>query len=580
MSNLRYWKKAVPLAIALIFLISSVIVSTQFSSCSSSAASTKSDTSPSNTKITANQSIPLTQSVILHRGYYTYYEIDSFSNNTFVSYNVSSDYSISIALMTSAQLNDFKDNTTDPISNSITCDNTTSLLNTVKITAGEYFLVFYYPYNSFPREANVEFGYVVIPNAPFSYGALPTPLSSGIATYGISNNSGVVTPYEIQTNEIVGTANISQFQVYTSNAGKYGVTVTGATLQLNTLLVVNDNNSSEPEVYWVQGVPDFETGPSVVSFGDEIWNNTNLLGFLSNQSITSTNFNNGGAVYPTGNGNTGPYVYSYSSNNFTYSLPFNFAVLLNETVLPKSGVLVQFGYILDSNGSGIASPAINWFDNVTIVDSNVQRAYFDVNGNSTTPIGSYYDTELVFAGEGNAESASFTELSASLGLFYHNATSLGSTLRSFPTYYSFGEDTGEAANDLVVNYSNGIATVSTGAYPNYDYLGNSTLSLNLNSLLSPQRTTSTSSASQTSSPTSSSSSTQTSLTSSSTTSSNSTSSSFSSSSKTTGGGNITLPLWELELSGAVIVVIIASLAVLALRRKPSSPPPSSWQPIT
>ncbi len=579
LSNMEYWKKNIPLAIALIFLISSVFVSSQFSSYtpSSSIATARSDISAVNTKITANQSVPLAQSVILRRGYYTYYEIDSFSNNTFVSYNVSSVYSISIALMTSAQLNDFENNNTDPISNSVTCDNTTSLLNSVNITSGQYFLVFYYPLDSFERETNIEFGYVVTPNAPFSYGALPTPLSSGIATYGISNNSGVVTPYEVQTNEIVGTANISQFQVYTPNAARYGVTLTGATLQLNTLLVVNDNNSSEAQVYWVQGVPDFETGPSVVSFGDEIWNNTNTLGFLSNQSITSTNFNNGGAVYPTGNGNTGPYVYSYSSNNFTYSLPFNFAILLNETLLPNSGVLIQFGYILDSNGSGIASPAINWFDNVTIVDPNVQSAYFDVNGNSTTPIGSYYDTELVFAGEGNAESATFTELSASLGLFYHNASSAGDVLTSFPTCYSFGEDSGEAANDLVVAYSNGIAIVSTGAFPNYDYLGNSTLSINLNSLLSAQETTNTSTTSTTTqtstSLTNSSSSTQTS----SSQTSSSTTSASSNSSTAGGGGNITLPAWELEVGGAVVVVVIASLAVMALRRKPASSL-SSWQP--
>ncbi len=242
------------------------------------------------------QSVPLTQSLTLRNGYYNYYEIDSFSSNTSVAYSVLSDAPISTALMTSTQLNDFGNNQSDSVSNSITYENGTSVQNNVTITPGQYFLVFYAYYS----RANIEFGLQVSPNTPFSSGSLTTPLASGIATFGISNNSGVVTPYEIRTNEIVGTANISSFQVDTLNAGQYQVSITGATLQLNTLLVVNDNNGANQKVYWVQNVPDFETGPSQVSFGDEIWNWTDQSGFLSNQTITSSNFQNGGFVSPTG----------------------------------------------------------------------------------------------------------------------------------------------------------------------------------------------------------------------------------------------------------------------------------------
>ena len=231
----------------------------------------------------------------------------------------------------------------------------------------------------------------------------------------------------------------------------------------------------------MQNVPDFETGLSQVSFGDEIWNFTDQSGFLSNQTITSTNFQNGGFVSPTGQGNSGPYVYNYNGPNDTYNLPLNFALLDKVTVLPKIGILVQLGYMLVSNGTSIASK-INWFDNVTIVDPSVQSAYFDVSGTITTPIGLYYDAELVFAGEGNLEVAHFTQFSASLGLFYQSSTSPSGMLSSFPTYYSFSGDTGEAVDDLVVTYSNGIASIGTGVNPNYSYLGNSTLTLNLQSL--------------------------------------------------------------------------------------------------
>ena len=74
------------------------------------------------------------------------------------------------------------------------------------------------------------------------------------------------------------------------------------------------------------------------------------------------------------------------------------------------------------------------------------------------------------------EPAFFTQFSATLGLFYQNGTS--GVLSSFPSYYDFSGDTGEAAVDLVVNYANGIANVQMGINPNYVYLGNASLVLN------------------------------------------------------------------------------------------------------
>ncbi|MGA2875782.1 MAG: thermopsin family protease [Nitrososphaerales archaeon] len=613
-SKIKHSKKGASLLIACLLVFSGFLVF-QFSPVSAAVSS--------GSHLVTHQPVPLTQSLTLRRGYYNYYEADSFSNDTSVSYNVMSSAPISTAVMTATQLNDFANNLSDPVSNSITYQNGTSVQNTVPIPPGQYFLVFY----SYYSRANIQYGYVVTPNTPLSYGAIQGPLASGIASFGIANNSGVVTSYEIKTNEIVGVANISSMQVYTRDASQYGVTVTGATLQLNAELVINDNNAGA-KVYWVQNVPDFETGPSQVSFGDEIWNWTDLAGYLSNQTVTSTNLNNGGAVYPAGQGNGGPYVYNYNGNNDTYTLPLNFALLMKETILPKTGVLVQVGYMLTANGTAI-SPKTNWFDNVTIVDPAVQTAYFDVSGNSTTPIGLFYNAELVFGGEGNGATAHFTQLGASLGLFYQNSASPTGILSSFPTYYGFSGDTGESADDLVVTYSNGIASIGTGVNPNYSYLGSASLSMNLQSSTTTSSTTttssSTSSVSSTSSTTTASSSTTSSKTTSTTPSSTTTttstsqttttisssspalsqtaSSSSSSSSTTTAvltgtsssSGSTTtssgttsssttsstssanssttktsgeMPAWEWTAVGVVAGVIIASLAFMALRRKP------------
>ena len=482
---------------------------------------------------------------------------------------MSSDVSVSTALMTSSQLNDFANNISDPVSNSVTYQNGTSVQNSVTIPQGLYYLVFY----AYLGRANIEFGYEISPNTPFSYGPIPTPLASGIASFGIYNNSGVVTPYEIRTNQIVGVTNISSFQVNTPDAPQYGDAITGATLQLNALLVVNDNGSSSQKVYWVQDVPDFVTGASQVSFGDEIWNFTDLTGYLSNQTITSTNFQNGGFVYPGGNGTTA--VYNYNGNNATYALPLNFGILVSETVLPNTGVLVQLGYHTLANGSAVSSTT-NWFDNVTIHDASVQTAYFDVNGNSTTPVGDYFDAELVFAGEGNLESANFTQLNATLGLFYQNTTT--GILSSFPTYYDFSGDTGEAANDLVVNYTNGIVSVEQGANPNYVYLGNASLFLNPNSLTFSSLETNQTTTPTTSLATSTSSTTITSSVSSSSTSTTATTSSNTSipttviGTTTSSSSTSNTGFLLITAGAAILVIVVVGGVVIALRHRRSAPP--------
>ena len=68
----------------------------------------------------------------------------------------------------------------------------------------------------------------------------------------------------------MGLAKISSIQVSTPDAFRYGASATGATLQLNAMLVVTDNGGALQKVYWVKNAPDFVTGASQVSFGDEV----------------------------------------------------------------------------------------------------------------------------------------------------------------------------------------------------------------------------------------------------------------------------------------------------------------------
>jgi len=511
--------------------------------------------------------VPLTQSIFLRRGYYDNFEVDSFSNKTVLAYAESSDVPISTAVMTAAQYNEFVNNINDPISNSVTYQNGTSVMNSVALQKGQYFLVFY----SYVSRAQIEFGYEIYPSTPFSYGALVPPMATGISSFGIYNASGGAVPYEVRTSQIMGVANITSFQVDTFNASSYGTNISGATLQMNAILVVNDNGSSLQKVYWVQNTPDFVTAASKVSFGDEIWNNTDLSGFLSNQTVTSTNFLNGGFVSSSSATSApgSPFVYNYSPNNNTYALPLHFGLLMTEAVLPRVGIAVQLGYRLLLNGSRV-SPVTKWFDNVTIHDTNVQTAYFDVSGNSTTPVGDFFDAELVFAGEANLESAHFTQLNATLGLFYQNGP--GTSFSSFPTYYGFAGDTGEAADDLIVTYKSGLVQVTPGVNPNYAYLGNASLSVDPSSLHASLAsgaplTTTTSHTSTTSSGA-----TSTSTSGSSVTASTSTSSSASGTAGAATSTGISTSDLLLAVGAAALVSLVVGV-LLGRRRRPASPYP-------
>ncbi len=414
-------------------------------------------------------SVTLTESVGLRQFDYRGYQVESFSNSTTVLYAATSDAPVSTALMTAAQYGEWQANLSDPISNSLAHQNGTQVQNSVSVGPGSYYLVFYAYYS----RALVQFGYRADPSTPFSYGPLSTPLGMGLASFGITNKSGTASAYQVRTPEIVGVANVSSVQVDTPNAQSYGVSVTGFSLQLNAMLVVNDGTGAA-KVYWVQNVPELLTGPSTAAFGDQIWNVTSPSAVLTNQTITSTNFRDGGYVYTTGRSrfSSGQTLYAYTTGNATYALPLDFGLLMSETVVPGTGVEVRLGYSLISNGTAGASPTV-WFDSVTIHDPSVASAYFLVSGSKTPPIGLYYDAELVFAGQGNLEPAFFTQLDASLGLFYRN----GTALTSFPSYYGFSGDTGEAADNLVETYSNGIVSLAPGSTPSYPYLGGASLTL-------------------------------------------------------------------------------------------------------
>ena len=265
---------------------------------------------------------------ILPPSYYVYFPVDAFLNTTLVQYSLVSNSSVSTAFMTSAQFQDFN-SSNGPVSNSITYDNGTSADQTLRLEAGSYEVLVY----AYGTTANASLDLTVFPNNPLSFGRLMPPESSGIASYGITNQSGVDAPYSIASTDVIGVASISSISAYNSTAESAGQNPSGATLQLNSVLVVEENGSGT-QVYWCQNTPDFVTSASEVAFSDNVWNYS-ASGFLSNDSITSEG--GGGYVSTVQQNGTTQYYYAYVESNSSYSLPLGMVLLINATAEPGRG---------------------------------------------------------------------------------------------------------------------------------------------------------------------------------------------------------------------------------------------------
>jgi hypothetical protein len=224
--------------------------------------------------------MPLPYQIVLLSGYYEPLQIDAPSIPTTISISVSSNTTLSTAIMTTTQYNNFNNGVSD-ISASLFLQNGTTVQRSLKVSEGLYYLVFF----AYGRSANVSYDVQTFPISPYFAYPLTRPEPSGVAAFGLYNDSGKVTPYKVESTDVVGVANIESLQAYNASAAAYGDTVSGATLQLNSILVVNEKGGQQQN-YWVQNTPDFVTAASMVSWADNIWNGS-VSGFLSNNTITS-----------------------------------------------------------------------------------------------------------------------------------------------------------------------------------------------------------------------------------------------------------------------------------------------------
>ena len=422
----------------------------------------------------------------------------------------------------------------------------------VDLPTGIYFLNITNPHD---KPAYLAFAYRVLPEYvnPYLYIEIThtNAYPMGIASYGVSGTK----TYVVNTTSVLGYFNITSLLAY--NGSQNLVPAYEASLQLNSVLVINNNDNST-WILWPQDALIFLTNESVVFYRDSVFNMTNPTATLTNQSVKGD-----GYVYENYYGNYN------SSPCFTYSLPFSGYLVMNESVVKGKGVLITFSVIVLENGSS-AVLSSQTFDKVLVVDPNVSSAYFQVNGMEYTPAGptgfygSYYDTELVFGGGGNGEVTTFENISATLGLFYLQ----NNEYVEFPSYYTFGGDTAEATTNVHVTFTpQGYAELSVGK-PDLTYVV-----INSPSTLHIEIETTTSGAVQTT--TTQSSTTQTSVTT--TTTTMITTQSAASSTTTTSSSTTSLPnvtgvvvnssTTTLGTTSLIVLIVLVILVAIALAKR-------------
>jgi len=296
----------------------------------------------------------------------------------------------------------------------------------INIGKGNWYLILRNPSNA---SVMVNYSYGTIPINPFlSYSGPPAPI--GLADYGVLNESGSLVPYEVLTNEVVGTASIYYINV-SSSEPRNSAPPHAASLQLNVVLQVNSTKGRY--AYWLQNVVAIDTSSMTYDVIDNVWNMSSPNATLSNSSIRGS-----GSVAASPSG----YFYWYGYANQSYSLPLNIKLVTWIQTL-DSGVVIHFAYY---NGS----KEIN-YDNVTIPVQN-PRAAITINGYHMVGEGPYYyDAELVLGGDGNGSEAIINDINASLHLYY-----LINDSYSLPRgIYVFGSNTAETVDGVNSIYENG-----------------------------------------------------------------------------------------------------------------------------
>ena len=278
------------------------------------------------------------------------------------------------------------------------------------------------------------------------YSSYPAPM--GLGDFGLRNNNGVLSAYNLTTPSIS-----SSLSLNSANAFYAGDTSTphSFSAQLNAVLnnVTVKGNSSY--VFWTQNVMFYSSRTHQLTFIDNVWN------FSSSPMPSSTIYSGNGLAndaFPTFYYDVGP--------TFTVSYPFNVSLSLDSTVVGGRSALF-FNYSIESstvNKSGIYDEVVFNSTYGMPTGYSAPDPHYLISGNTLAPIGLLNDAEFIIGGPGGGSTVNLYSLNATMDLEYLDSSGV---YRNVPSAYDYGTDTGETSEGVAVAWSQSDqATLTTG----------------------------------------------------------------------------------------------------------------------
>jgi thermopsin len=280
------------------------------------------------------------------------------------------------------------------------------------------------------------------PVAPI-YHAAPAPM--GVADIGLRDVRGNLVGYVLNTSSAEGSITITNAQsVYVDGDGPdmYGV-------QLNSVVTNVTLFGNSTYQFWTQNFVSYTSSSGELSFGDNIWNFSNVAGLIS-PNVFYAHGPNGSLAAPVFYYAVGP--------TFTIHYPFTVTFYLNSTIL-EDRPAVFFNYTL-SNASMTKSGSFDYviFNSTAVAPTVAARlAMFQINGEQYDPAGLINDIELSVLGNNNGDTTTFFQISATATIAYWNATT--DSYWPVPSAVNAGADTGETS-DGVASYYLGTSPVA------------------------------------------------------------------------------------------------------------------------
>ncbi len=280
-----------------------------------------------------------------------------------------------------------------------------------------------------------------------SYTSAPAPM--GVASYGIMNDSGILTPYTYTTSSFMGSLNLdSAEEFYMDSDAPHSFSV-----QLNAVLTNVTLFGTTGYQYWTQNVITYSTMTHQLTFVDNIWN------FSSPDAVITGN------EFHSYNGTVVPGVFYYKigpSINITF--PFTVDLYLNSTNINGYNT-VFFNYSLSGySPSGKHEFKQGSYDMVQFNSTGgfsikVPEARYTVSGDTLTGTGFIpMDAEFAITGPGGGSTADFYDISGTENLYFMNKTGyypVGSA-------YDAGSESGETSSGITEYFTGHTAHLSTG----------------------------------------------------------------------------------------------------------------------